>query len=147
MTTAADISILDDRWGWRWNINRLRDSRWSVQMGRPSDDNGWTAEGATIEEALANAVASGPPVPIIPRPPTVINRADLTVVRDGSKWTINDRGARAAGNFATKTKALEACNNWVAVSAESLTRWTATHGAAVDGKIEGVDYRWGHHSW
>lgn len=136
--TQPLIDILDARYP-NWSMYRTAMKDWMVKLDAPAHAD--IVRGSTPEEALQAAV-DFKCLPVIPRRPDPMNRADITVVKDGSKWRLLHHGQDMhCGNIKTKRGAELAADGFANRSIIELAKWDGEYLAIASG-AEGVTFKY-----
>ncbi len=142
MTTAPLVELLDSRYGTQyknWCIYRAATGEWVVLI---QDQKGKSITGATIEEALANAVKFKP-IPEIPRRPREMNAEEFEPRKSGKFWHIY-YGDQFFGVLKSKRDCKKVAPKIVERSLFDARQWDAKYGQYLT-MAEGIDYRFRDH--
>lgn len=150
MTADELVAALDAR-GERWELHRGVGSGsgpiWCVTLGQSIDVGRLDPairrfSAPTVVGVLAEALAAGPPLPVVPRPPVTLCRHLFEARKDGSKWALYYDGRSAGhGNQPSRRACEQTADRWCAVREAEVAAWEAKHGDTASG-VEGVDFRW-----
>lgn len=133
------VSILDEKYGNKWDLWRTALLAWCARIKRDSEQQ--VFDGATLQEALSKAVEFIP-LPEIPRQPAAIFRNGFTVKKDGSKWVLLYRDYTWHASISTKRMAEELADNHVKRNTTAREDWEQDYGSMARHGVEGVTFRY-----